>query len=157
MDILWSLWETFRQVVSIGILMVIPALYIGSIVKWIPWMISAPAMAVVAGLVAYPGGISTGIERERSAWQIEMHNLKTAMAVKKHQAEISVRSIENKYLNSEREKSTLRQEQNGALAKAMETPHKQESKTHENCAAIPICNPYRMLAYPSILRSIQNR
>ena len=105
---------------------------------------------------AYHEGEANGSASERASWEIEIYNLRSAMASKKHQAEIAGRAIERKYLKSEREKSKLRLGRDRALVDLMRTiPAQIESETHETTA--PVCRPYDMLAYPSILRNIKER
>lgn len=159
MDILQTIYSTVGFVVSMGILAIIPALYVATFLKRIPWMISAPAMVLVAGLVAYPMGMTDGGQKERLSWEIEIHNLRSALAAKKHQAELAGREIERKYLQSEREKSTLRQGRDDTLVRMMRAipPHIESQNNDTKSSKAQTCNPYDMPAWPSILRNIKER
>lgn len=164
MDLIYTIFQTLGSVVAVGISAVIPALYVASMLRYIPWLVSAPAMAVVAALVAYPTGMMEGAGSERARWEIKLHNMRSAMAVKKHQAEVAVLAIEEKYLISERKNSKLSRGKDRALVNLMRAlPTQLESKTNETrlCPDIessaPLCRPYDMLVPPSILLNIKER
>lgn len=160
MESILAIFQTLQGVVALGILAIIPALYIASLLRFIPWPASSLAMAVVAALVAYPSGLSDGSGTERARWEIKIHNLRAAMGVKKHQAELAGLAIEEKYLKAEREKSLFRQGKDRALVNLMRSlPTQLESKSDETslCPRAPICQPYNMLAWPSILQNIKGR
>lgn len=160
MDVFYAIFQTLGASLALGVLAVIPALFLASLFGLIPWPISAVSMAVVAGLVAYPSGIMQGSGKERARWEIKIYNMRSAIAVKKHQAELAVLVIEEKYLKGEREKSQRRRTRDAALVNLMRNlPTQTESKTDETslCPATPVCNPYNMLAWPSVLRNIRKR
>lgn len=160
MDIFYAIYQTVGAALAMGVLAVIPALYLASIVKYIPWAISAPAMAVIAAVVAYPSGIMEGSQIERVRWEIKTQQLRSLLDDQKKEAAASMLAIEEKYLKSESEKSQLRQGRDDALVNLMrKIPTQIESKNDETgpCSRTPICRPYDMLVDPSILRNIRKR
>ena len=156
MDILYALVKTLGFVLSLGVLAIVPVLFILALMKRVPWMLAAPAMAVVAFVAAYPAGMLEGMKKERVSWEIRMHNLQAALEVKKRQAEKAGAVIEAKYLMVEAEKEQLRQSRDDDLKRLMDDTaliiENSESKIHENT-----CHPYSMRVSPDILRNIKGR
>lgn len=152
MDILYTIIKTGGYIISLGILAIVPALFIAALLTRLPWIIAAPAMAFVAFIAAYPAGMLEGISSERAAWEIEIHNLRSAMNVKKHQADKAVSIVEAKYLHAETGRIEMRQQLDDSLLNLINSEGDIDAQS--KC---PICLPYTMRADASIVRNIQER
>ena len=152
MDILYTIIKTGGYLISLGIIAIVPVLFIAALLGRIPWIIAAPGMALVAFIAAYPAGMFAGINSERTAWEIQVHNLRSALEVKQHQAKEAIAIVETKYLHAESGRILLRDELSVELMKLIQS--KRETDEKSSC---PICRPYSMRADPGILRNIQKR
>ena len=155
MDILYTIIKTGGYLISLGIIAIVPVLFIAALLGRLPWVIAAPGMALVAFLAAYPAGMFEGISQERTAWEIKVYNLRAALEVKQRQANEAVAIVETKYLAAEADKVSLREEFNDTLI-GLVMQSTQESEPNEN-PKCPVCNPYTMRADARILRNIQKR
>ena len=161
MDILYALVKTFGYLVSIGIAAIIPVLFGMALLNKLPWLIAAPAMALVAFIAAYPAGMLEGIGIERVAWEMKIAKLQAKLDANKYLAEQKLLAIEKKYLQSESEKAIQRQLHNDELDRLFDqsqhrTSTKKESQ-NDGTKSYPVCQPYSMRVDPGILRNIQKR
>ena len=145
LDLLFTLVKTAGFLLSLGITAIVPVLFVLALLKRLPWVIAAPAMAVVAAVASYATGMGEGVQRGRVAWEIKVDNLRAALAVKKLNAEAELKVIERRYLDA-REVSDLLQQENDRILSDLLSEKKNEK-----------CDPYSMPVDPGLLRHIEKR
>lgn len=161
MELIYALVKTFGYLLSAAPLIIVAVLFGLGLLRRLPWLFAAPAMALAAFIAAYPAGMVEGIRIERAAWQLKVSQLQARHLAQKHEAEQKLLAIEKKYLAEQREKELQRQihdeELDRLFDQARENGTLKPEREKDDSQSCPVCQPYRMRADPGILRNIQKR